>query len=242
MLTRKYPSGPGNDVAESFRSFNHSIANRTDASLLNRRIYESWPSRKLGQELLDYYFHELDYMYHIIHVPTVRKHFDSLCTSIQGHEKLNYAHVALIFTLFTLSAYLSSPMSEIIHPEQPEVHAWAAVARNALSVADCLAHPTLETLQSICLIGQYIMPNVGSISAMRILGATMIHSARTLLLHRVDTPSNKKRRKGIEVDWAEIEVKRRIWWHIASTDWYVLLSDCLIQFKGAGDMEQEKTN
>jgi hypothetical protein len=63
------------------------------------------------------------------------------------------------------------------------------------------------------------MPNIGAIATLRTLVATVTHSARALGLHQIDSDANKKRRENVEVDWVEIEVKRRIWWHICSTDW-----------------------
>lgn len=46
-----------------------------------------------------------------------------------------------------------------------------------------------------------------------------MHAARAMGLHKIDTPTNKARRQNTEVDWVDVEVKRRIWWHLASTDW-----------------------
>lgn len=159
-------------------------------------------------------------MSHIIHVPTVRKNFHNLYSDIENQQKPNYAHLALITTLFTLSVYFCASSSYLNSHKKTDIHQWASVARDALSAAECLAKPTLETLQSICLLAHHIIPNVGSISAIRILTATILHLARTLSIHLIDSLSNKKLREVGGVDWAEVEVKRRVWWHIASTDWY----------------------
>lgn len=92
-------------------------------------------------------------------------------------------------------------------------------AQDALSAANCLANPTIETIQSLIFISQHLMPNIGAIATLRTLTATVTHTARTLGLHQTDSDTNKKRRENARVDWAELEVKRRIWWHICSTDW-----------------------
>jgi hypothetical protein len=92
-------------------------------------------------------------------------------------------------------------------------------AQEALSAANCLANPTIETLQSMIFISQLLMPNVGAIATLKTLSATITHTARAIGLHQVDSDANKTRRASSQVDWAELEVKRRLWWHICSTDW-----------------------
>ena len=72
------------------------------------------------------------------------------------------------------------------------------------------------------------MPNLGAIATLRTLQATVTQTARALGLHQIDSDANKKRRENKLVDWVELEVKRRLWWHVCSTDWCV--THCLLRY------------
>jgi hypothetical protein len=96
---------------------------------------------------------------------------------------------------------------------------WTLLAQQTLTVTRCLTFPTIETLQSLMLIVHHLMPNIGTIATLRTLSSMIVQLARGMSLHTMDSPTNKKRPENTPVDWVEIEVKRRLWWHIASTDW-----------------------
>jgi hypothetical protein len=96
---------------------------------------------------------------------------------------------------------------------------WIFVAQRALLAANYIVKPTIETIQSIIMIAQNLMPNIGAMEISRVLMASALLGAQHLMLHRLDYPVNKKRRENTQVNWIEIEVKRRIWWHLASTAW-----------------------
>lgn len=181
------------------------------------------PTRAQGQTLLDYYVDHVNWIYQIIHVPSAQNIFDTMYTQIEQNQVPEYHHVALITTIFTLSAYFSSPQSNLyVHHTGAKrlAYRWLAIAQEALAASNCLSVPTIEALQSLILISQHIMPNIGAIATLRTLSTTSMHTARALGLHKIDSPANKARRRNTEVDWVTVEVKRRIWWHLAASDWY----------------------
>ena len=81
------------------------------APTFNNNLPALLPSRAQGTILLDYYFDHVNWIYHIIHKPTVRRLFDSLYTSIELGRIPDYGHLSLITTLFALSAYFCGPKS-----------------------------------------------------------------------------------------------------------------------------------
>jgi hypothetical protein len=145
-----------------------------------------------------------------------------LYSSFEQELPLNYGHLALISTIFSLSAYYSSLSANLFSDTAEAMgycRRWTLLAQDALSTSNCLVSPTIETLQSLILISQHLMPNIGAVATLRTLAATIISAARELKLHRLDSLSNRSRRKNTQVDWVEVETKRRLWWHITSTDW-----------------------
>lgn len=77
----------------------------------------------------------------------------------------------------------------------------------------------MESIQVVLLIAQHLLPNIGGIATFRVLFTTAMHSARSLGFDQIDSTQSKKRRAGKALNYVELETKRRIWWHIVSTDW-----------------------
>ncbi|KAL2072058.1 hypothetical protein VTL71DRAFT_11401 [Oculimacula yallundae] len=227
-------------------AFEHTASTENDLSVLDSKIIESFgsfifsmtrprmtpefqhdlptllPTRSQGEMLLEYYFDNINWIYHVIHMPTVRTRLDSVYTSIERGQNPDYAYLALIVTIFALSAYFSTATSGLyFKPSDSMIHSrrWTLLAQEALSAANCLAEPNIETLQSLILMSQHMMANIGAVATIRTLSATIMHTARTMSLHTLDTARNKKLRESTVVDFADLEVKRRLWWHIVSTDW-----------------------
>lgn len=90
-------------------------------------IVATLPARSQGIALLEFFFDEILWIYHIIHVPTVRKHFDALYTSIENNKQPEYGPLALLSTIFALTAYFSSKSSDLFfkHTESTSYcHKW----------------------------------------------------------------------------------------------------------------------
>jgi hypothetical protein len=127
-------------------------------------------------------------------------------------------------TIFASSAFFCSSSSKLFYDRDDAVahsRRLSLLAQDALTAANCLSQPTIETLQSLIILTQWLMPNIGAIATLRTLSSTLMHTARSMGLHLTDSPENKRWRVQNQVDWIEVEVKRRIWWHITSTDWCV---------------------
>jgi Fungal specific transcription factor domain len=171
------------------------------------------------------YFDHIDWIYRIIHVPTVRNIFNMLYMNLENGQRSPYGYVAFISTIFASSAFFcSSSCGLFLDRDTAVAHArrLSLLAQDALTAADCMAHPTIETLQSLVILTQWLMPNIGAIATLRTFSSTLMNTARSLGIHLTDSPDNKRWRAQNEVNWVEVEVKRRIWWHIASTDWYIV--------------------
>lgn len=190
------------------------------APVLDQNLLAKLPARPRARILFDYYISNINWTYHIIHVPTVEKHFDDLYNSLEQGQIPRHDVLALIASLLSLCAYFSAVSTNLFRNHNDAMsncRQWAMLAQDALSASDCLAKPTIQSLQSLILIAQHLMPNIGAIATLRTLSGAITHAARTMLLHQTDSPANKKRRQNTQVDWVEIETKRRIWWHITST-------------------------
>ncbi len=225
MLTKQEQFSSDAKVAESFGTFIFALTRPRSPPAFTQHLPTIFPSRSQGQILFEYYIDHVNWIYQGIHVPTVRMICDTVYTKIEQNQLPEYGHIALIATIFALSAYFSAPSSNLYFPHTEAKkfsYRWVSLAQHALAASNCLSAPTIEALQSLILISQHIMPNIGAIATLRTLAATSMHTARAMGLHKIDTHANKARRQNMEVDWVDIEVKRRIWWHLAASDWYGL--------------------
>ncbi|PQE13532.1 C6 zinc finger domain protein [Rutstroemia sp. NJR-2017a WRK4] len=188
-----------------------SPSHRTDK--LDEKAMSILPSRKEAQPILQYFIHKVNWIYHLVHIPTLERNFSTLYDDIEGKKQPRYDVLALVSTVFALSTYFQDLQSLTVSRR------WTLLAQSALAAANYVTEPTLETIQCVLLIAQHLLPNVGGIAIFRVLFSTALHSARSLALDRVDLAINKKRREGTRIDYVELETKRRIWWHITATDW-----------------------
>ena len=100
--------------AEDFGSFLFALIRpRVPTSLDMQNVVTKLPTRSQGEAMLEFFFDEILWIYHIVHVPTVRRHFDKLYNDLQNQKQLEYGPLALISTLFALTAYFSSETSSL---------------------------------------------------------------------------------------------------------------------------------
>jgi hypothetical protein len=182
------------------------------------------PSRIQAIYLFDNYTDKVIPFCHVVHIPTARRMLETVYSQLESNRQSPFDHIALVSTILALGAYFSPPSSRVYFngvEARSFAYQWIFVAQRALLAANYIVKPTIETIQSIIMIAQNLMPNIGAMEISRVLMASALLGAQHLMLHRLDSPVNKKRRENTQVNWIEIEVKRRIWWHLASTAWYV---------------------
>jgi hypothetical protein len=52
-----------------------------------------------------------------------------------------------------------------------------------------------------------------------ILSVTGLQMARSMKIHWLDSVPYREQRRNHGADLVELEVKRRIWWHMVASDW-----------------------
>ena len=82
----------------------------------------------------------------------------------------------------------------------------------------------LADVQDGIILGFLLFHSEGFSTWARSLFANAVAMARDLLLHKIDAPSSSASGSPSEGnrDLQETEIKRRMWWHVVATDWYVL--------------------
>lgn len=176
------------------------------------------PSKATAELLFNHYANNLNWVYHIIHVPTTRQQLLGIYASLEACRKPTSSHLALVATTLAVAVYFRSKLLEtaaVSEQEKGSCMKWSLLAQRALSEANHLTSPSLESLQATIIMTQFL-PNYGQNTSFT---ATLTHTAHMLQLHKVDSVRNRKLREETGYDAVELEVKRRIWWYIAGTDW-----------------------
>ncbi|KAJ5296458.1 uncharacterized protein N7443_007351 [Penicillium atrosanguineum] len=175
------------------------------------------PSRAEAMALFHFYFDHLDYQYHIIIPSRTKRDIEVIYDRSPGDE-LNLQHVALLFAIIATALFyqlLSTDPARLAEASGCEA---AFLAGAALIQSDYIACPSIEGLQATMIIGHHLSiatlnPAVSSL----FLHGSLISQAKSLGLHLVDSPVSKRNPNG--GDRTTIELKRRLWWDLASYDW-----------------------
>lgn len=131
-------------LAENFASF-FSLTEPRHSRSLEHNLASMLPLRNQGEVLLNYYFENVDWIYRILHVPTVRRIFNDLYRKLEHDQHPGYSHLALISTIFALSSFFCSPSSGLYLDRAAAVaHSRSLIlfAQDALAAANCLAKPS----------------------------------------------------------------------------------------------------
>jgi hypothetical protein len=194
------------------------------------------PPKDEASSLLDYYVKYVDELQHVVFMPQVRKLMDTLYANVDQGLLAPPSHVALILTILASSAALSSHHSgdcRLLFPPSVAVHASLVWANSALEVLEFSRRTTaggLEDIQASILMAFLLYHVEGFSARSRRLFAGAISTARDLGMHRLDATSGPSADPKNSVDPVDVEIQRRVWWHVVATDWYVpsiLLFACI---------------
>lgn len=186
------------------------------------------PPREEAECLFEIYADRVEHLQHVLHIPTVRSHLADLYDFILKRRVVDYSHVALVLCIIASTTFYWTPV------ERGESLAWSA--QNASQISVYWVKAALDVLDYLRRIGSctlvdvqcytilfFLMYNTEGMSARAcIVGFNSISIARELRLHRLDINEKDANSTTSTSDVIIAEVKRRIWWYLASSDWYVL--------------------
>ncbi|KAF7538736.1 hypothetical protein G7054_g2706 [Neopestalotiopsis clavispora] len=193
------------------------------ATLVSSRIV--FPSYRVAVLLLDSYERSVDHICHVLHLPSTRAMMRTAYLRLGRQETIAPGQAAILLAVFAFSVYFyeSSPASEVATREADAValcRHWSKGAMDVLDYSQRHSAGSLEDVQA-CIIMSYVTYYLEGMSKKgRMLMASAISIARDLRLNRLDAEDGasggKEDERGAVVGR---EVKRRIFWHLVTTDW-----------------------
>ncbi|KAL4742971.1 hypothetical protein BDV11DRAFT_216177 [Aspergillus similis] len=79
--------------------------------------------------------------------------------------------------------------------------------------------PSVQALQTCMNLAHLCTQIEGLSGSFGILSVTGLQMARSMKIHQLDSAPYREQRRGQGADMVELEVKRRIWWHMVASDW-----------------------
>ncbi|CZR68279.1 uncharacterized protein PAC_18178 [Phialocephala subalpina] len=186
----------------------------------------TFPFYKMAALLLENYESNVDHLCCILNIPTVRSLMKTFYLRLHQNESVLPGQAALLLSLFTLAAYFYQPFdgSEVATTKRDVIHLSKILGKGALDLLDYTRRNTSGTMEDVqaTILMSYVSYHLDGFSARgRLLSTAAASLARELQLHRLDADN-----ESISVDkqtsaryLMDREIKRRVFWHIASTDW-----------------------
>lgn len=184
-----------------------------------------FPTYRVAALLFNNFESNVDHVCRILHNPSIRSLMKTFYLQISQNERVLPSHAALLLSIFALSVFFYPPSgnSEVAATGRDAIYLSKVWSKGALDVLDYSQRSTsgsLEDIQAYILMS-YVAYHLDGFSARgRLLTTVAASIARDLRLHRLDANNELSTDHGADFhSLIDREVKRRVFWHIAATDW-----------------------
>lgn len=191
------------------------------------------PTYDDAQQLFDLYAKYVCHFHRIVHMGTVRRMLDNFYSKLSRREEVDTNQAALILSICAIVlCYTNWTEDEPATKGKCKNGAdpFLLFFRSALDLLDHarrILPASLEIVQT-CIITMFLdCRTEGFTTRARAIHAQGLHSAKELGMHRLDSPSAMRKREVSQTVEAiiDLEIKRRIWWHLVATDWLISLTN-----------------
>jgi hypothetical protein len=194
-------------------------AGRTHPSESPNHTRNFWiPPRADAIELLKNYDTKVSHVHNVVYMPFVYTLLDDTYDQLASNQQPLPAHIALLLSILASSVRgVVNSVSDLVEAAR-SAKMWTRYALELLEYSRQITSPSLEDIQASIIISFLTYNIEGSPVSSHVLWGTTILMARELRLHRVDASgdctSSQTRNEIIQ-----LEIKRRVWWYLASSDW-----------------------
>lgn len=185
------------------------------------------PSKEEAIILFEHYLENAHPFHPVIDPQSVYRIMDGVYAQPYGYNRPPC--IALLLSIFASASHFWAPNQLSIFESTENAtfmsSVWTKAALDILEHSRRTTSSSIEDIQATIVVSSLIF-NAHWFSAMtRSLHSIVVMMARDLFLHKTDAQRGK-REDVSEERMVEYEIKRRIWWYITSTDWYVPAHHC----------------
>lgn len=181
------------------------------------------PPKQESIKLFEYYTEKVNHIHNLVYMPFVRQIWDDVYEQLSSHQQPQLAHLALIFSILASSARGMTDLFPSSDMATQMMLAWIGYASDILDHSRRTSSPSLEDIQANIILSFLAYNIEGAPARSRSLWGSTISMARELSLHKLDGSINKSQTMRTQKEIIEYEIKRRVWWYLASSDWYLTL-------------------
>lgn len=185
----------------------------------NKSIF--FMTREEALFLLDDFFNNPYHLLPIIYEPSACCMINKFYAQLEQGQEGDAAAAALILSIAATSASFFSPNAtkhNIFTSSEEAIEASVVWRQAALAILDDPQFPpevSLERCQARTILAYVVVNAEGCSAHYRFLHACSVAVARDMSLHLIDSKASGDTSDDIPTR----EIKRRLWWHLASTDW-----------------------
>ncbi|CAI7641036.1 unnamed protein product [Penicillium palitans] len=213
------PSHQNTTPGDQFPPMREQLASHENPATIHIPSY--LPPLAEALSLFRYYCKYLDFQYHLIIPSHVKQQIETIYEHVARNEPINLSHTALLFAITAAALYYQLLIES---PEQAEPFSQDStfLAGAALIQSNYIPYPSLEGLQATMVIGHHLSNmNVPSSVSPLFVHRSFVSQATSMGLHVVDCPRVVAERSANEFDKTNVELKRRLWWDLATYDWLI---------------------
>ncbi|GAB7338849.1 hypothetical protein MBLNU457_5537t1 [Dothideomycetes sp. NU457] len=180
------------------------------------------PTQHEAKVILDKYIEDIDFIHHIVHIPSLIAAIDEIYASLAQSGQANPGHIILLLSILGSSTYSWTDMDvkRDLFDSPAEAHSQSSFwIRSAQEVIDTVHRSTVSSIEAVqgAIIVAFIAVHHEDVSAsFHSILSIALQMARTVGLHRLDHPSAT----GI-LSPVQTEVGRRVWWYLVASDWFL---------------------
>lgn len=169
--------------------------------------------------MLNRYTERVESLHHVVHIASVRDLIEDLYNQLSLGFNIKPNYVALVLSIFASTAYMLSSQTTDVHFTNQFnatkcAFVWSKAALNVLEHSNRSTPGSIEDIQAAIILSFVVFNFEGFTMRFRSLNSRALTMARDISLHRIDADVEKSRERPLD-----LEIKRRVWYHLVSTDW-----------------------
>ncbi|KAH7184763.1 uncharacterized protein B0J16DRAFT_122190 [Fusarium flagelliforme] len=193
------------------------------------------PAPAKANILLDHFAVTLHSTLCVLHIASTRRHLNnmySLMANNRGTPQTD--ELLLFFSIFAgaciawtdeLLVKLEVTNAEVISDFDKYFHL-------AMAMADDSRKPMPQTVTAVTALANlsHVAINSDDVFLMKALAlrSRCYYMCRAMMIHRLDAPAEQEQRNKVDTNVSpnliDLEVQRRVWWHLVATDWLTSFS------------------
>ncbi|CAH0025615.1 unnamed protein product, partial [Clonostachys rhizophaga] len=191
------------------------------------RYVSQLPPVEQARELLDQFASVLHPSISILHIPSVYLVVENTYRTLVDGQEPTSTSLLLLFTVLAGAAQFWTPrLLERLDATRENAEVASETYINiALSIVENghrRIEPSATALASILTLAHIVLDwDDSSVVRAVVLRSHCLSMARAMQVHRLDTATSTEERRVKGVDTVDVEVQRRVWWHMVASDWHV---------------------